>query len=213
MSRQQSASSPSSSSLLLLVSAVVSSFLLGVAATVAMTTAASAKDKSQPSRTTPDDSARSGTATSRSVKNLPQSSSNATNNNVNKNNNNNNTRRQQTTDLLDSPQLDLRLIRKAEAVIRLRSGNLTVVIERSTNSWNYSACLRTAEALVSKWRKEEKNENKQTSAFASRQLVPCRDTTHSSSSHIFGIIHQYAIGNSQRLDCRPCRMSGRQWNG
>lgn len=60
-----------------------------------------------------------------------------------------NTREMQTTDLLDSPDLDLRLIRKAEGVIQMRSANLTVVIERSTNSWNHSACLRTAEALVS----------------------------------------------------------------
>ena len=65
------------------------------------------------------------------------------------NSSDNNTREIQSTDLMDSPDLDLRLIRKAEAVIRMRSGNLIVVIERSTNSWNHSACLRTAEALVS----------------------------------------------------------------
>jgi tRNA C32,U32 (ribose-2'-O)-methylase TrmJ len=53
----------------------------------------------------------------------------------------------QESDLLDSPDLDLRLIRKAEAVIRQRSGTLTVVIERATNMFNHSACLRTAEAL------------------------------------------------------------------
>ena len=58
-----------------------------------------------------------------------------------------NTRNEQESDLLDSPDLDLRLIRKAEAVIQLRSASLTVVIERSTNVWNHSACLRTAEAV------------------------------------------------------------------
>eukprot|EP00977_Amphora_coffeiformis_P020614 scaffold8374_cov175-Amphora_coffeaeformis.AAC.53 len=47
-----------------------------------------------------------------------------------------NTREMQSTDLMDSPDLDLRLIRKAEAVIQIRLGNLIVVIERSTNSWN-----------------------------------------------------------------------------
>ena len=60
----------------------------------------------------------------------------------------NNTGNVKETDVMDSPDLDLRLIRKAEAVIQWRSGNLTVVIERSTNSWNHSAILRTAEALV-----------------------------------------------------------------
>lgn len=59
-----------------------------------------------------------------------------------------NVRDTKSTDLMDSPDLDLRLIRKAEAVIQMRSGSMTVVIERSTNSWNHSACLRTAEALV-----------------------------------------------------------------
>lgn len=60
----------------------------------------------------------------------------------------NNTRQIKPTDVLDSPDLDLRLIRKAEAVIQFRSGNLTVVVERATNSFNHSAILRTAEALV-----------------------------------------------------------------
>ena len=48
--------------------------------------------------------------------------------------------------LIDSVDLDLRLIRKAEAVIQARS-NLIVVVERCTNDHNYSAILRTAEAL------------------------------------------------------------------
>jgi tRNA G18 (ribose-2'-O)-methylase SpoU len=58
-----------------------------------------------------------------------------------------NSRSVQSTDLLDSPGLDMRLLRKAEAVIQQRSGNLTVVVERCTNDHNYSAILRTAEAL------------------------------------------------------------------
>jgi tRNA G18 (ribose-2'-O)-methylase SpoU len=52
------------------------------------------------------------------------------------------------TDLiLDSPDLDLRLIRKAEAVIQGRTSSVTLVVERCTNDHNYSAILRTAEAL------------------------------------------------------------------
>ena len=47
----------------------------------------------------------------------------------------------------DSPDLDLRLIRKAEAVIRNRTSSVTVVVERCVNDHNYSAILRTAEAL------------------------------------------------------------------
>ncbi|GAX20037.1 tRNA (guanosine-2'-O-)-methyltransferase [Fistulifera solaris] len=49
--------------------------------------------------------------------------------------------------IMDTPDLDLRLIRKAEAVIRLRTSCITVVVERCTNDHNYSAILRTAEAL------------------------------------------------------------------
>jgi tRNA G18 (ribose-2'-O)-methylase SpoU len=52
------------------------------------------------------------------------------------------------TDLIvDSPDLDLRLIRKAEAVIQGRTSSVTLVVERCTNDHNYSAILRTAEAL------------------------------------------------------------------
>lgn len=49
--------------------------------------------------------------------------------------------------LLDRPDLDLRLIRKAEAVIRSRTDKIVIVVERCTNDHNYSAILRTAEAL------------------------------------------------------------------
>uniref|UniRef100_A0A8J9S434 tRNA/rRNA methyltransferase SpoU type domain-containing protein n=1 Tax=Phaeodactylum tricornutum TaxID=2850 RepID=A0A8J9S434_PHATR len=49
--------------------------------------------------------------------------------------------------LMDSPELDLRLIRKAEAVIQWRTSSITIVVERCTNDHNYSAILRTAEAL------------------------------------------------------------------
>jgi len=48
---------------------------------------------------------------------------------------------------MDSPELDQRIIRKAEAVIRWRTSRITVVVERCTNDHNYSAILRTAEAL------------------------------------------------------------------
>jgi tRNA G18 (ribose-2'-O)-methylase SpoU len=52
------------------------------------------------------------------------------------------------TPLLDAPDLDLRLIRKAEGVIQCRTGSeLIIVVERCTNDHNYSAILRTAEAL------------------------------------------------------------------
>lgn len=47
-------------------------------------------------------------------------------------------------DEVNSP---LRLLRKAETVLNARSSQLLVVIERSTDSHNYSAVLRTAEAL------------------------------------------------------------------
>jgi tRNA G18 (ribose-2'-O)-methylase SpoU len=51
------------------------------------------------------------------------------------------------TVLMDSPQLDLRLLRKAEAIIRFRTSSITIIVERCTNDHNYSAILRTAEAL------------------------------------------------------------------
>mmetsp|Transcript_21255 Transcript_21255/g.58857 ORF Transcript_21255/g.58857 Transcript_21255/m.58857 type:complete len:427 (+) Transcript_21255:41-1321(+) len=47
----------------------------------------------------------------------------------------------------DSPDLELRMLRKAEAVIQWRTTALTVVIERCTNDHNHSAIMRTAEAL------------------------------------------------------------------
>lgn len=49
--------------------------------------------------------------------------------------------------LMDSPHLDMRMIRKAEGAIRKRTSRVTVVVERCTNDHNYSAILRTAEAL------------------------------------------------------------------
>jgi tRNA G18 (ribose-2'-O)-methylase SpoU len=48
--------------------------------------------------------------------------------------------------LLDEPDLPLRLLSKAEGVLQYRS-NLLLVIERCVNDFNYSAILRTAEAL------------------------------------------------------------------
>ena len=52
-----------------------------------------------------------------------------------------------SSQLFDSPELDQRMIRKAEGAIRLRTSRLVVVIERCTNDHNYSAIHRTAEAL------------------------------------------------------------------
>ena len=52
-----------------------------------------------------------------------------------------------TSTLLDSPHLDMRMIRKAEGAIQKRTSRITVVVERCTNDYNYSAILRTTEAL------------------------------------------------------------------
>jgi tRNA G18 (ribose-2'-O)-methylase SpoU len=49
--------------------------------------------------------------------------------------------------LMDSPLLDQRMIRKAEGAILKRTSRVTIVVERCTNDHNYSAILRTAEAL------------------------------------------------------------------
>jgi tRNA G18 (ribose-2'-O)-methylase SpoU len=48
---------------------------------------------------------------------------------------------------LDDPADPLRRVRKCEAVIRRRSSRVVVVLERCNQSHNYSAVLRTAEAL------------------------------------------------------------------
>jgi tRNA G18 (ribose-2'-O)-methylase SpoU len=61
--------------------------------------------------------------------------------------NSDNSQHQQQQLLLDATDLDLRLLRKAEAVIQSRATGITVVVERCTNDWNYSAILRTVEAL------------------------------------------------------------------
>jgi tRNA G18 (ribose-2'-O)-methylase SpoU len=49
--------------------------------------------------------------------------------------------------VFDSPDLSERVIRKAEAAIQGRTSRLVIVVERCTNDHNYSAILRTAEAL------------------------------------------------------------------
>lgn len=51
------------------------------------------------------------------------------------------------TTCFDSVDLDQRMIRKAEGAIRKRTSRLIIVVERCTNDHNYSAILRTAEAL------------------------------------------------------------------
>ena len=52
-----------------------------------------------------------------------------------------------STTLMDSPTLDQRMLRKAEAALQNRTSRLIIVVERCTNDHNYSAILRTAEAL------------------------------------------------------------------
>ncbi len=47
----------------------------------------------------------------------------------------------------DSVDLDQRMIRKAEGAICKRTSRLIIVVERCTNDHNYSAIIRTAEAL------------------------------------------------------------------
>ena len=49
--------------------------------------------------------------------------------------------------IMDSPKLDNRILRKAETALQLRTSRLIIVVERCTNDHNYSAILRTAEAL------------------------------------------------------------------
>jgi len=49
--------------------------------------------------------------------------------------------------VIDHEQLDNRMLRKAEAVIQWRTSRIILVVERCTNDHNYSAILRTAEAL------------------------------------------------------------------
>ncbi|KAL9183547.1 hypothetical protein ACHAXT_004403 [Thalassiosira profunda] len=50
-------------------------------------------------------------------------------------------------ELLDSTDLDQRMLRKAEGALVKRTSRLIIVVERCTNDHNYSAILRTAEAL------------------------------------------------------------------
>lgn len=47
----------------------------------------------------------------------------------------------------DVPNADLRLLRKAETVLRRRTGKLLIVLERLQDGHNYCAVLRTMEAL------------------------------------------------------------------
>jgi tRNA G18 (ribose-2'-O)-methylase SpoU len=48
---------------------------------------------------------------------------------------------------MDDPQDPMRVLRKAETIISRRVGKMMVVIERCTASHNYSAVIRTCEAL------------------------------------------------------------------
>lgn len=49
--------------------------------------------------------------------------------------------------VMDHQSLEGRILRKAEAAIRGRTSRLVIVVERCTNDYNYSAILRSAEAL------------------------------------------------------------------
>ena len=48
---------------------------------------------------------------------------------------------------LDTAGAELRVIRKAEAVIQRRTEQIILVVERCTATHNYTAAIRTAEAL------------------------------------------------------------------
>ena len=52
-----------------------------------------------------------------------------------------------TNKVLDSSTLDQRILRKAETALLGRTSRLIIVVERCTNDHNYSAILRSAEAL------------------------------------------------------------------
>jgi tRNA G18 (ribose-2'-O)-methylase SpoU len=49
--------------------------------------------------------------------------------------------------IMDSPELSHRILRKAEHILQCRTSRIVVVVERCTNDHNYSAILRTCEAL------------------------------------------------------------------
>ena len=49
--------------------------------------------------------------------------------------------------VMDNPNLDQRMLRKAEGALQKRTSRIAIVVERCTNDFNYSAILRTAEAL------------------------------------------------------------------
>ena len=56
-------------------------------------------------------------------------------------------RRRRRSMALDNPEDPLRRLRKCETVIQRRSSRIIVVLERCNQSHNYSAVIRTAEAL------------------------------------------------------------------
>ena len=53
----------------------------------------------------------------------------------------------QNEETMDAPDLALRVLRKAETAILGRTSQILIVIERCTDDHNYSAIIRTAEAL------------------------------------------------------------------
>ena len=64
-----------------------------------------------------------------------------------KNDESKSTNKDDETIVMDHKGLDGRILRKAEAAIRGRTSRLVIVVERCTNDYNYSAILRSAEAL------------------------------------------------------------------
>ncbi len=89
------------------------------------------KTKTTSFETTHDDFQSSTTVTTGPAVSIPSNSSSSSS----------------TIPLMDSPALEQRMLRKAEAALQKRTSRLIVVVERCTNDHNYSAILRTAEAL------------------------------------------------------------------
>jgi len=85
------------------------------------------------------------------IKQSPKEEERTTTTTTNDNNENNTSQQQtqaQTKVIMDAPDLDQRMIRKAEAVLQSRTDRLYIIIERhSVHDYNYTAILRTVEAL------------------------------------------------------------------
>lgn len=112
-------------------------------------------------------------------------------------------------ELMDTPDLDQRMLRKAEAVIQLRTTRLVLVIERCTNDHNYSAILRTAEALgiqvvymidppkVDDGENEDEVETKKTQQQLQQHIIRTPEEIEARSQH-----HLFARNAQEWLDVR-----------